>query len=118
MIKILTIILIFFLSTHIRAQKLEEVGIKILTNESLSDSELKQIQDYNFKNYRKDYESVVVQILNGPTLELLPRNAKTKGIISENNNELSDHISPSERKISTIKVIQINLFNTQENVAK
>ena len=121
MIKAAIIIIVLVVSTNIIGQTSDNSEVKFLTNESLTDSELKQIQDYNFEKYRKDNQSVIIQIVNGPMLELLAKKTISKQQVSlteSSKPESHEHVMPHEVDIKKVEIIRIDLFNPQKNVAK
>jgi len=124
---ILTITLLFAINAS--AQTFKNEGFRIVTNEIVSESKLKKILAFNFKDYRKQNHSSIIKIIDGPTIELFSISEMKTGvkpIPSEANKvkiKVPQHNSEEPRfiwikDISTIRITSINIFNSPENTTK
>jgi len=102
----------------------EEKGIKIVSNDHLTDEEVSQILNFNFEDYRKQDVSVVIKVLDGPYLELYSQHSFETGERQEFKTETSDKKSDSMENVDphdhvlkgkTIKLTFIDIYGITIN---
>jgi hypothetical protein len=130
MIRTIIILITLLLAINVSAQTFKNEGFRFLTEESVSESKLQQILNYNFKDYRKQEYSTIIKIIDGPTIELFSFSEmktgikptskggiKTKIEVSHQESDSGEHIAKYQ-ELEITKVTTINIFNSTTDAVK
>jgi hypothetical protein len=99
------------------SSRLSSEGIRIVQpNMELSDNQKIAILEYNYEEYRQEAKSTFIRIVDGPLIELYSKQRKRTQEVDKPEEDTSrpetveDHIHPNERKVKSIKMIEVDIF--------
>lgn len=124
--KSIILIIALFTSTILFSQNLKESGIRMLFDEVITNTQLNQIIAFDFKEYRKEDHSIIIKIIDGPSIELLSISEMKTGKKPISNGaqkiKIPLHQDKGEpvqyKEVEIFKVTTINIFNSQGNATK
>jgi hypothetical protein len=121
MIKIIITTITLFLIVNVSAQTFKTEGFRMITEKVISESKIEQILAYNFENYRKQNYSIILKIIDGPTIELFSISEIKTGIkptyngahttkidVDSHKNEVTN--TKKHKELSLIKMTTITVF--------
>ncbi len=131
MIKTIIVLTTLFLTINVSAQTFKKEGLRIVTQESLSETQTKELLAFNFEDYREQDHSSVIKIQDGPTIELFSISEMKTGIKPKSNGAIKTNIeihhhgshsgepeSAHYKELNLIKVKTITVFNSTTNAVK